>query len=190
MPFIIFHDSQRANDIIQSIMLIVEQGGDLPKRPFANIYTNCMIGSHADIVLSDLIIKHENNTHLNMTQVIQALRKVANQVQQHDSSFDPPTYIKYPHIIGQEMNMICFSSGNFTMLIDLILPKNMHVGYSIMFIQQNSMEYRATMIMVQCQHGTFLLVWVSIHWSVHLLIYSVALPSIVSPFAAIMVNVH
>jgi putative alpha-1,2-mannosidase len=57
-----------------------------------------MIGSHADIMLSDLIMKHENNTHLNMTQVIQALRKVANQVQQHDSRFDPPTYIKYQYV--------------------------------------------------------------------------------------------
>lgn len=98
IPFIIFHDSQRANDIIHSIMLIIEQGGDLPKWPFANIYTNCMIGSHADIMLSDLIMKHENNTYLNMTQVIEALRKVANQVQQHDSRFDPPTYIKYQYV--------------------------------------------------------------------------------------------
>ncbi len=56
-----------------------------------------MIGSHADIMLSDLIMKHENNTHLNMTQVIEALRKVANQVQQHDSRFDSPTYIKYQY---------------------------------------------------------------------------------------------
>ncbi|CAF3906480.1 unnamed protein product [Rotaria sp. Silwood1] len=31
ISFILFHDSQRANDIIRSIMLIVEQGGDIPK---------------------------------------------------------------------------------------------------------------------------------------------------------------
>ncbi|CAF2152213.1 unnamed protein product [Rotaria magnacalcarata] len=98
IPFIIFHDSQRANDIIHSIMLNVEQGGDLPKWPFANIYTNCMIGSHADIMLSDMIMKREHNIHLNMTQVIEALRKVANQVQKHDSRFDPPTYIKYQYV--------------------------------------------------------------------------------------------
>ncbi|CAF3392334.1 unnamed protein product [Rotaria socialis] len=98
IPFIIFHDSQRANDIIHSIMLNVEQGGDLPKWPFANIYTNCMIGSHADIMLSDLIMKREHNIHLNMTQVIEALRKVANQAQKHDSRFDSPTYIKYQYV--------------------------------------------------------------------------------------------
>ncbi|CAF1412818.1 unnamed protein product [Adineta steineri] len=98
IPFIIFHDSQRGNDIIHSIMLIVEQGGDLPMWPFANIYTNCMIGSHSDIILSDLIMKQEHNIHLNMTQVIEALRKVANKVQKHDSRFDPPTYIKYQYV--------------------------------------------------------------------------------------------
>ncbi|CAF3147808.1 unnamed protein product [Rotaria socialis] len=98
IPFIVFHDSQRANDIIRSIMLIVEQGGDLPKWPFANGYTNCMIGSHADILISDLIMKHENSSYLNMTQVIEALRKVANQQQAHDSRFNPDTYIKYQYV--------------------------------------------------------------------------------------------
>lgn len=98
MPFIVFHDSQRANDIIRSIMLIVEQGGDLPKWPFANGYTNCMIGSHADVMISDLIMKHENNSYFNMTQIIEALRKVANQRQVHDSRFDPQTYIKYQYV--------------------------------------------------------------------------------------------
>jgi putative alpha-1,2-mannosidase len=39
-------------------------------------------------------------------------------------------------------------------------------------------------------YGTLLLVWVSIHWPVRLLIYSVVLRSIVSPFAVTMVNVH
>ena len=98
MPFLIFHDSKRANDIIQSIMLIVEQGGYLPKWPLANGYTNCMIGSHADIMISDLITKNEHDSYLNLTQVIQALRIVANTYQIHDSRFDPVTYIKYHYV--------------------------------------------------------------------------------------------
>jgi len=98
IPFIIFHDSQRANDIIHSVMLIVEQGGDLPKWEFANIYTGCMIGTHADIMISDLITKHEHDIHLNMTQVLETLRRVANKVQKHDGRFDPPTYIKYQYV--------------------------------------------------------------------------------------------
>ncbi|CAF4390834.1 unnamed protein product, partial [Didymodactylos carnosus] len=54
-PFILLHDSKRMNDIVSSIMLNYEQGGDLPKWPLANGYTGCMMGSHSDIILSDLI---------------------------------------------------------------------------------------------------------------------------------------
>ncbi|CAF3021170.1 unnamed protein product [Rotaria sp. Silwood2] len=98
VPFLILHDSKRANDIVHSIMLIVDQGGYLPKWPLANGHTNCMIGSHADIILSDLIMKHEHDQYLNMTQVLEALRNVANTVQKHDSRFDPLTYIKYQYV--------------------------------------------------------------------------------------------
>ncbi|CAF0764417.1 unnamed protein product [Adineta ricciae] len=98
IPFIIFHDVQRGRDIIYSIMLIVAQGGDLPKWPFANGYTGCMIGSHADILISDLVMKKEHDNNLNFTQVIQSLRKVANQNQIHDSRFDPSTYIQYKYV--------------------------------------------------------------------------------------------
>lgn len=98
IPFITFHDAKRGNDIVHSIMINVEQGGDLPKWPFANGYTGCMIGSHADIIISDLVMKKEHDAHLNFTQVVQALRKVANQNQVHDSRFDPPTYIKYQYV--------------------------------------------------------------------------------------------
>ncbi|CAM4787606.1 unnamed protein product [Rotaria magnacalcarata] len=98
IPFIVFHDPKRANDIIHSIMINVEQGGDLPKWPFANGYTDSMFGTHACILLSDLIMKHEHDVHLNITQVLEALRKVANTAQAHDSRFDPPTYIKYQYV--------------------------------------------------------------------------------------------
>ena len=98
IPFILFHDSQRSNDIIHSIMLNAEQGGDLPKWPLANGYTGCMIGSHADVLISDLIMKKEHQSNLNLTQIVQSLRKVANQNQVHDSRFDPPTYIKYQYV--------------------------------------------------------------------------------------------
>ncbi|CAF4295524.1 unnamed protein product [Rotaria sordida] len=79
-------------------MLIVEQGGYLPKWPLANRYTNCMIGSHVDIILSNLIMKHEHDLYFNMTHVLEALRIVANKVQKHDSRFDPPTYNKYQYV--------------------------------------------------------------------------------------------
>ncbi|CAF0869864.1 unnamed protein product [Didymodactylos carnosus] len=93
-PFILLHDSKRMNDIVSSIMLNYEQGGDLPKWPFANGYTGCMIGSHSDIILSDLIVKNEHSEFLNLSQVVQAVRQVANTNQIHDARWDPPQYIK------------------------------------------------------------------------------------------------
>ena len=40
---------------------------------FANGHTSCMIGSHSDIMISDLIMKHENDFCLNLTQIIEAI---------------------------------------------------------------------------------------------------------------------
>jgi hypothetical protein len=59
--------------------------------------------------------------------------------------------------------MIYFLFRHFIMQIDLILLNYTYVGYLIMFTQYNPMEYRAMMIMIPCQHGIFLLVWVSIN---------------------------
>lgn len=57
MPWILFHDAQRYNDISWSLVLVNQQGGYMPKWPFSNGPTGCMIGSHANTVLSDWIVK-------------------------------------------------------------------------------------------------------------------------------------
>ena len=44
-------------DMIKSLLDIYEQGGWLPKWYKANRYTNCMIGTHADSVIADAIVK-------------------------------------------------------------------------------------------------------------------------------------
>ncbi len=82
MPFIVFHDAQRANDIIHSSMLMVEQSeGDLPKWPLANGYTGCMIGSHADILISDLMMKQEQDSlAISLCQSIRSHSKTFSMV--------------------------------------------------------------------------------------------------------------
>lgn len=50
-----------------------------------------MIGSHADVVIADLITKGEFN-HLNLTMVMEALNKLANTEQPHDSRWNPTLY--------------------------------------------------------------------------------------------------
>lgn len=50
-PLIAFWDPSAMQDIVQSLLLMREQGGELPKWPCANGYTGCMIGTHAGNVL-------------------------------------------------------------------------------------------------------------------------------------------
>ena len=56
-PWLLFQDAQRFNDIAKSILLINRQGKYMPKWPFANGPTGCMIGAHAVTVLSDWLLK-------------------------------------------------------------------------------------------------------------------------------------
>lgn len=60
-------------------MLFYKEGGYLPKWPMANGYTGCMIGSHADVILADMIVKQDyDSKKLNTTEVMEALLKLAN----------------------------------------------------------------------------------------------------------------
>lgn len=80
-------------------MLIHEQGGYLPKWEFANGWTGCMIGSHVDIVLSDVITKREfDPSTFSVQKVMEACRTLANGKQPHDGRWDPDTYKKYTYI--------------------------------------------------------------------------------------------
>ena len=44
-------------DIIRSLEAMGEEGGDVPRWPLANIYTGCMIGNHAIIVVAEAVAK-------------------------------------------------------------------------------------------------------------------------------------
>lgn len=59
-------------------MLIYQQANYLPKWPFANGWTGCMIGSHADVIIADLITKMEFDSNFNLTEAWTALDKLAN----------------------------------------------------------------------------------------------------------------
>jgi len=48
---------QRQLDMLRSLVKMKEQGGYLPKWPLANGYTNCMVGTSADLVVADSYLK-------------------------------------------------------------------------------------------------------------------------------------
>lgn len=56
-PLLILVKPERQADMVRSLLAMAEQGGFLPKWPLANGYTNCMIGTPADIVIADSVLK-------------------------------------------------------------------------------------------------------------------------------------
>ncbi len=56
-PLLVLVKPDRQVDMVKSLLAMAEQGGFLPKWPLANGYTNCMIGTAADIVIADSVVK-------------------------------------------------------------------------------------------------------------------------------------
>jgi predicted alpha-1,2-mannosidase len=56
-PLLTLLDPVRTADFMQSLTLMYEQGGSMPKWPAAIAYTDCMDGTSADIVLADAYLK-------------------------------------------------------------------------------------------------------------------------------------
>ena len=50
-PWLSLFEPTIMRDIVRSLLLMYQQGGDMPRWPLANGYTGCMIGQHADIVI-------------------------------------------------------------------------------------------------------------------------------------------
>ena len=48
---------QIQQDVVRSLVLMFQQGGDLPRWPMAYGYTSAMIGTHADILIADAFAK-------------------------------------------------------------------------------------------------------------------------------------
>lgn len=39
------------------LLTVLLQGGAIPRWPLANVYTGCMVGNHANLMLLDLAVK-------------------------------------------------------------------------------------------------------------------------------------
>jgi len=56
-PLLTLIKVDRQKDMVTSMIKMMEQGGYAPKWPIANGYSNCMIGTHADVMLADSFLK-------------------------------------------------------------------------------------------------------------------------------------
>ena len=51
-----------SSQVAQSLVRMYRDGGDLPRWPIANVYSGCMIGTHANLILLDLLSKVGSDT--------------------------------------------------------------------------------------------------------------------------------
>ncbi len=56
-PLMTLIDPPRSRDFVKSLIAMYEQGGDLPRWPMGKGYTGCMIGTHADSVITEAYVK-------------------------------------------------------------------------------------------------------------------------------------
>ena len=99
MPWLLFHDLQRFNDVAKSLVLINREGGYMPKWPFAMGWTGCMIGAHANTVLADWVVKEAASKHLaNITEIMEYMLRNANNQTAHDARSNPKDYINQGYL--------------------------------------------------------------------------------------------
>lgn len=105
MPWLLFQDLKRFNDIAKSIVLFNKDGGYMPKWPFAQGWTGCMIGAHGNTILADWIVKQAHRKNLvNISEVFNYMIRNANTNTPHDSRPAIDFYRKngYIHFEGEE----------------------------------------------------------------------------------------
>ena len=95
MPWMLFHDLDRFNDVAKSLLLINKDGGYMPKWPFAQGWTGCMIAAHANTILADWVVKEAAQKELhNITEIMEYMLRNANTQTPHDSRPHIDDYLK------------------------------------------------------------------------------------------------
>jgi putative alpha-1,2-mannosidase len=98
-PWLLFHDPDRFVDVVKSIVLINRQGGYMPKWPFANGWTGCMIGAHANTVLADFVVKENVLVRgVNVTEIMGYMLRNANTFTVHDARPYTEVYQKLGYV--------------------------------------------------------------------------------------------
>ena len=84
-------------DIIRSLEAMGEEGGDVPRWPLANIYTGCMIGNHAIIVVAEAVAK--GCGHLfNVSKLYNLFKRHATEPRHHAGRANVAEYLHYGYV--------------------------------------------------------------------------------------------
>lgn len=92
MPLLMLSQGSRVADIVHSLVLMLEQGGDIPRWPLANFYTDCMTGDHANLIIAEAYAKGIRD--FNVTQAYAGMYAQATSAQPHAGRADIADYIR------------------------------------------------------------------------------------------------
>lgn len=84
------------SDIVNSLVLMFQQGGDLPRWPMANGYTGTMSATHADVVVADGYLKGVRG--FDVDQAMKALIQSATQPQRYAGRENIDEWLKYGYV--------------------------------------------------------------------------------------------
>lgn len=90
MPWLTLLNYQLSTDAVNSLGLMFEKGGDLPRWPMADGYTNCMIGTHAIIVITDSGMR---GAHVKSDLLYAAMLQAATKRQENAGRTDLEHYL-------------------------------------------------------------------------------------------------
>ena len=92
-PWLVLANPAVGLDVARSIVLMIQQGGDLPRWPIANVYTSCMFGDNANMVILDTYVK--GLVDLNLTAAYGGMRANALGPRPRDGRGHIEQYIQY-----------------------------------------------------------------------------------------------
>ena len=100
-PLMTLIDPPRSRDFVKSLIAMYEQGGDLPRWPMGKGYTGCMLGTHADSVITEAYIKGVGD--FDAETAYEGMRLHATEDRPHAGRSDVENYINLGYVT-QDVN--------------------------------------------------------------------------------------
>lgn len=85
-------------DVLRSLDAMGNEGGDVPRWPLANAYTNCMVGNHAIVVLAEAVAKKQHLGSLNVSRLYGLLKRHATTERPHASRRNVAEYLMHGYV--------------------------------------------------------------------------------------------
>lgn len=98
LPLLSLSLSETYEDVLSSLQFMAMQGsGDIPRWPLLNIYTGCMIGSHAWVVFAEAVQKNQTRG-LNMSLILESMILGATTERPHSGRTAVDEYLNLGYV--------------------------------------------------------------------------------------------